>query len=1089
MLLEKWSRGEAITASDTITRRPPGCPQRLSFPQQRQLFLELLEPGTAVNNLSICLELVGALRVSVLTESANRVLDRHEASRTRFVMDRGIPFPEQASSVQVTLPVVDLQNFPESERIHNALGRARTEALTPFDLTRAPLLRIRIYRLAPERHILFVLVHHSIGDGWSLGVFLRDLSAFYESIIVGAQAHLPDLPIQYSDYAHWQRKLTDSDHFETALSYWKKRLSGAPPLLELPVDHARGARQTFAGATHHLMLNSELTSALKEFSRKADVSLFMTLLAAFHVLLYRYSGQEDVSVGTPIAGRSRPEVQHLIGVFINTLVIRIEMDGDRSFLELLRSVRDVALGAYAHQDLPFEALVAEVNPKRDLSRTPLFQVMFNLQSPIMPNLELPGLSVRPLPFESGTSQFDLTFIMAEQDGSLVGSVEYNSDLFEPGTIARMAASFSLLLEDAVDDPNKPLSRMRVLSETEERRLVAALNHTARDYPRNKCVHELIEAQVERTPDEVAVIYEETRLTYRELDLRANNLAAHFRQLGVGPGVPVGIYMHRSADLLTSLLGTLKAGGAYVPLNPDDPARRVAFVLADAGAKVLLAESGVDLPEGHDCRVVHLGDHGSTGQSTENGSPGQFTGERGSGSARATPESTAYIIYTSGSTGRPKGVVVSHRSLVNFLWSMARRPGLRQGDALLAVTSPSFDIAALELFLPLIVGGTVVVASQSTVRDPLRLAESMVEHGVGVMQATPATWRMMVDSGWPGRPGLKALCGGEALSPELADSLLERVGSLWNLYGPTETTVWSAVKRVRNRSDVATVGDPIANTQLYVLDDQFHPVPPGVKGELYIGGDGLARGYVNDAALTATKFLPSPFLAGVADGARLYKTGDGARYLPDGQIELLGRLDNQVKIQGFRIELGEVESTLIEHPLVRQAVVTARAEKPGDLRLVAYFVPDRQAAPRTDDLRAFMTDTLPAYMVPGAFVSLDEFPLTSNGKIDRGALPAPDGARPVLGKDFVAPRDELEKSLAQIYESVLGIDRIGIHDNFFDIGGGSIQILEIILHAQSARLTLSPEMFFEFQTVAELAAMIHGNAVESPEIQEECLPTQ
>ncbi len=1073
-LLERWKRGEADAPPEGIVPRPAASPQPLSFSQQRQLFLELLEPGSAVNNLSVCFELEGPLDVGALRESVRRMFDRHETLRTQFDMRHGLPSPQVSRTARVSLPLVELGHLPEGERLDEALRRARAEALEPIDLEKAPLLRLALFQLGVERHILSVVVHHTIGDGASLDVLLRDLLAFYGTITSGHPLDLPELTIQYSDYAFWQRDSARRQDLHGNLAYWVERLKGAPPFLDLPVDHSRGMRQTFAGATHHFRIDRELASALRALSRASDVSLFMTLLAAFDVLLYRYTGCTDISVGTPVAGRHLPEVKHLIGSFINTLVLRTDLAGDQTFAELVRQIRATALGAYAHQSLPFERLVAELKPERDLSRTPLFQVMLNLQSSRLSEVAIPGLRVRPLPLESETSQFDLTLMFIEREEELAGSIEYNTDLFEPATIERIADSYARLLQGAVERPESRLSRLPVLAESDERALLEDRNRSDQAYPCDTLLHELIESQAERSAERTAVVDERERLSYRELVGRSRALATRLRRAGVGPGVRVGVCIDRSADLVTTLLGVLKAGGAYVPLSPSDPSRRIRYVLSDADVQVLITEAHLEVPERDGCEVLYLDadlDRAETpSDSTTRGDGEALPGiSAAAGSeAGATAEEAAYVIYTSGSTGRPKGVAVSHRALVNFLWSMRESPGLEASDVLLAVTPLSFDISALELYLPLLVGSTVVVASDETRRDPVRLGQALTQYGITVMQATPATWRTLVDSGWTGEPRLKCLSGGEALSPDLAAQLLARVGSLWNLYGPTETTVWSAVGHVRDPADVTTLGDPVANTQLYVLDNDGNVPPPGVKAELCIGGDGLALGYLNDPELTRCRFLPDPFRGA---GHRLYWTGDSASYRPDGRITLHGRLDSQVKIQGHRVELGEVETALGEHPVVHQVAVTARGSDPGRRRLAAYFVPDRTPPPGADDLRVFLRDLLPAYMIPVTFTPMDAFPLSSTGKIDRGALPAPERERPRLGTSFVAPRNELEERLAVVYSRVLGLDRIGIHDNLFDIGGGSLQILELILALQETDLTLAPEHFFLHQTVAEMAESI------------------
>ncbi|HYU00407.1 MAG TPA: amino acid adenylation domain-containing protein [Gemmatimonadales bacterium] len=1036
-------------------RSPDGGVVPLSFVQERQLFLELLDPLTAVNNLAMCVRIEGSLDLARLTLGANRLLARHEALRTSFQTGRGRPGVTIAPSLEIDLGLVDLRAH-EPDRLAEAVRLATLEARRPFELDQAPLLRVRTFRLALDSHVLVVVIHHTIADGWSLGVFLRELFSDYRGSLP------PPLPIQYADFAAWQRQSLDGPLFERQLSYWKHQLGGELPVLDLPIDRPRPARQTFAGATHRFHVPADLTGAVRALSRRHDATPFMTLVAAFQALLHRWCGQDDILVGTPTAGRTHPETEPLIGAFINTLVLRTDLSGDPSFAEVLSRLRAVALAAYAHQDLPFEKLVAELRPQRDLSRTPIFQVMFILQNTPLPSLQLPELSLQLLPLDRGAAQFDLTLIVTESEDGLEGAFEYNTDLFEASTIERLGGAYQLLLADAIAHPEQRISRLSVMTEVERHYLVSRLNETRADYPRDACVHELFEAQVAQTPDAVAVIAADGTLTYRELDRRAGALALDLRDLGVGPDVRVGVCLERSVDLVPALLAVQKAGGAYVPIDPATPQERALFMLRDAGARVLLTDGPWD-PGMSDGVVVHR-----VGKAN-GGGPRRLAQVAYPG---VTSEHLAYVIYTSGSTGEPKGVCIRHRALVNLLWSMRRLLGPKAGDRLLAVTSVSFDIAALELYLPLIAGATVVLASRNMTVNSRKLQDAIAEHGVNLMQATPATWRMMLQGGWLGAPALMALCGGEPLSPELADQLLRRVGSLWNLYGPTETTVWSAASPVRRGQFQITIGLPLANTQLHVLDARLQPVPTGARGELYIGGDGVSPGYVNRPDLTAERFVPNPFGTSAAEGDRLFRTGDWARRLPDGSIEVLGRLDDQVKIHGFRIEPGEIESALRRHPSVCDIAVVARGSASGDKHLVACIVPAREPAPDPRELRAFLRGVLPAYMVPAVFDAVSELPLTPAGKVDRRALAA--GVSP-SSPAFVAPRTPAEETLAAIYAQVLGIDRVGIHDNFFDLGGGSIQILEIIVRAQADGLHLTPDAFFEYQTVAELAAFVSGAA--------------
>ena len=1020
---------QRIAAAVHGTRITPRDPQQLvplSFVQERQLFLELLDPLTAVNNLPMCVRIEGALDLEQLASRANRLMARHEALRTTFSLDQGKPVATIAPALHVDLGVTDLsrQENPFAE----AVRLATLEARRPFQLDAAPLLRIKTFRLGPASHVLAVVVHHTIADGWSLGVFLRELFA---------PAALPPLPIQYADYAAWQRQALSGPQIQEQMTYWQQQLAGELPVLDLPIDRPRATRQTFSGATHRAPLTPRLSAAIRSISRQHDATPFMTLVAAFKALLHRWTGMEDILVGTPTAGRTQPETEELIGVFINTLALRTDVSGDPSFAELLARLRGVALDAYAHQDLPFERLVAELRPQRDLSRTPVFQVMFVLQNTPLPTLQTADLSLELVPLDRGAAQFDLTLVVTQSEERLEAAFEYNTDLFDAATIERFADAYRLLLEDAVTNPDKRISSLAVMHDAERRHLVTELNDTAADYPRDRRMHELFEAQVARTPEVIAVVCGETALTYRELDARARAVAADLSRLGVGPNVPVGVCMERSIDLVAALLGVQMAGGAYLPIDPATPPERLEFMLRDADARVLVNDGSL--------------------------TPLQTNGKQAA-SQVPSADDLAYVIYTSGSTGEPKGVCVRQRALVNLLWSMRDLVGIEAGDRLLAVTSVSFDIAALELYLPLLCGATVVLATRDMTTNSRTLRDAIAGHGISIMQATPALWRMMLQGGWRGGCiPLVALCGGEALTRELADQLLPHVATLWNVYGPTETTVWSAAAKVE-RGGPITIGRPVANTRLHVLDGRLEPVPIGVVGELYIGGDGVSPGYLHRPSLTAERFID-------ALGERLFRTGDRARRLRDGSIELLGRLDDQVKIHGFRIELGEIEAALHRHPGIRDAAVVAPRRPGGEQGLVAYIVPTGDVAPDRRELHAFLRGVLPAYMVPATYIPVPELPLTQAGKVDRRRLaaanPTPDAV------DFVAPRTSVERMLATAYAQVLGIEQVGIHDNFFDLGGGSIQILEIIVRAEADGVRLTPDAFFEHQTIAELAAGVNG----------------
>ena len=1051
-LLKKWLQGQLNDTVTTIPRRTSNSSVSLSFPQQRQLFLELLERGTAVNNLPVLLEIKGKLDIAALEKSANHIISRHDALRSYFSFREGLPVPKVLADCQITIPIVDLQNIEVTERKTRARRLAENEVLQPFDLTQAPLIRLRLYLLSEEHFFLLITVHHTIADGWSLGVFFRELILVYQNTTIDTSLTLPELPIQYADFAYWQSDIKRKDALRSSIKYWKEKLRGELPVLELPTEKQRGSRQTFTGGTYRFELSWNLTEALENFSRQEDVTLFMTLLTAFNILLYRYSGQDDILIGTPVANRNLPEIENLIGVFINTIVLRTNLTDDPGFRELLRKVRGVSLEAYSHQDLPFEKLVEELKPQRDMSRTPVFQVVFNMQNSPMPILNIPGIEISFLEIDRGVSQFDLTLMISKHEGKCHATVEYNNDLFKASEIERMFQSFQMLLEDIMSNPDHLISDLQIITKEKLNHIVYGLNQTQLDFPSEKCFHQLFEEQVEQTPDAVVVIHNNNSLTYVELNQRANVLARHLMALGILPEIRVGILMEKTLETVVALLAILKAGGVYVPIHNSFPKERIQFILNDANIKVLLTNVDPGPLENDKIHVVNL--------NNDKLSTNDFSNPK----TNVTSNNLAYIIYTSGSTGFPKGVMVGHSALVNFLCAMHQRPGINKDDILLSVTPISFDIAALELFLPLIVGATVVIADKEMVSNPVLIGEAIKKYMVTMMQATPATWQLLLDTGWNGEPGLKALCGGEALTRKLADQLLDRVGNLWNMYGPTETTIWSSVNQIQKGSAPITIGKPIGNTQIYVLDNHLQPVPVGIVGELHIGGEGLARGYLNLDLLTKENFIPDCF--NLNPDARLYKTGDRARYLSDYSIETLGRTDDQVKLNGHRVELGEIATVLMHHPSVKEAIAITRTETNGDKRIEAYYVPINGISPDENILKDFISKKLPGYMTPSFIVSLDNLPLTPNGKIDRKSLIMPDRVRQLPG--YVAPRNKLEQILVSIWQDVLEVEQTGINDNFFDLGGTSIQSLQLVAKANISGLPISVEDVFRYQTISGLA---------------------
>ncbi len=848
------SDGERAVAPP-IEPAPRDRPLPLSFAQERLWLLHQIEPNRGQYNVSSATRLQGALDAGALERALRAVVQRHEALRTTFAFEGGQPVQKVHADAELALAVEDLGALPPGAREASARSRAAVEAAAPFDLARGPLLRARLLRLGPEAHVLLLTVHHIVSDATTQRILDHEVATLYDAFRSGEPSPLPALPLQYADYAVWQRRWFTGEVLDRQLAYWKTQLAGASFALDLPSDRPRPPVMSYRGGRRPFALPAALRGPLGELSRRRGVTLFMTLLAAFDVLLRRWSGQRDLEVGTPMTNRTRAETEGIVGFFINTLVLRAQIADDMPFEALLAQVREVCLGAYAHQDLPFERLVHELSPQRDLSRTPLFQVMFTLQTAAAEAAPLPGLRRRALPGAGGTAKVDLSLFVIESPQGLSGAFEYAADLFDAATIDRMAAQLPVLLEGIAAAPEAPLAALPLLPEAEERRLLVEWNtHEAiARAPRPATVVDLFAAQVERAPDAPALAFAGAELTYRELDARANRLARALRARGVGPEALVGVCLERSASLVVALLAVLKAGGAYVPLDPSYPRERLAFMAADSGLRLLVTEASlsglVPAPPGG---VILVGaDHAAV--DAESDAPLDADTPR-------HPESLAYVLYTSGSTGRPKGVAVPHRALVNFLLSMARRPGLQPSDRLLAVTSLSFDIAGLELWLPLSVGARVEIAVREVVADGAALAARLRDGKVTVLQATPATFRLLLDAGWEGSARLTALVGGEAVPARLAYDLTGRVGALWNMYGPTETTIWSCVHPLHENEPVL-VGRPIANTRAYVLDERGEPVPIGAVGELYIGGDGLARGYLGRPDLTAARFVPDPWVPG------------------------------------------------------------------------------------------------------------------------------------------------------------------------------------------------------------------------------------
>jgi len=1044
----------------------------LSYAQQRLWFLDQLTPGNTTYNISTAVRLTGSLDVATLEQSLNEVIRRHETLRTTFATVEGQVIQIIAPTLKVLVSLVDLKEISETEREAEAQKLAGDKGQRPFDLARGPLVRAILVRLQEKDHLLSLAVHQIISDGWSTAILIGEMAALYQALTDGQPSPLSELPIQYADFVAWQREWLQGKVLDRQLSYWKQQLGGPLPMLKLPTDHPRPATRTFRGSRSWFALPRSLSEALRELGQREGCTLFMTLLAAFNTLLYRYTAQTDILVGSPVANRNRVEIEPLIGFFANTLTLRTDLSGNPTFRQLLARVRETTLDAYTHQDLPFEKLVEALQPERDLSHTPLFQVMFILQNAPLPSLELPGLTLRSIEVDSGTAKFDLTFSMVETEEGLAGSWEYNTDLFDDSTVSRMAGHFQTLLESIVADPERRIGDLPILTKAERHQLLVEWNNTQSAYPQDKCIHERVEAQAKRTPDAVAVVFEDQHLTYGELNRRANQVAHRLQRSGIGPEAVVGICVERSPEMIVGLLGVLKAGGAYVPLDPTYPQKRLAFMLEDAQAQILLTQTPLlgRLPVREVESICLDGDWEPFVQE-----PGDDL------DSSVEQENKVYVIYTSGSTGNPKGVLSLHRALTHHCATFWKQYGLTSRDRMLQFSSLSFTGSIEQIFPPLITGASVVLRDKQ-VWDTAQFYKKMLDLSITIADIPTVYWHQLAQE-WNASmecpPSLRlVLTGGEMMSPKhlglWQQTPLKKV-RIFNSYGLTESTNSTAFEIPLSLQENTSfhripIGRPMRNRAAYILDQNGAPLPMGVPGMLHIDSHSLAQGYLHQPSLTAETFTPNPFSN--EPGRRLLKTGDIARYRQDGNIELLGRRDYQVKIRGFRVGLGEIEAALSQHEGVQTAVAMARKDEARGTMLVAYLVPRSGVTHTADALRRFLREKLPEYMVPSHFVMLDALPLNPNRKIDRKALPAPELSRPELETVYAAPRTPKETALSKIWAELLGLERVGIHDNFFDLGGHSLLATQFTSRLREAlQVDLPLRYIFETPTVAGLSESI------------------
>ncbi len=1048
------------------------------FPRYRNLplssmqlplwFIKQVFPDSIEYNIPFAIRFNGDLDIVILKQSLNKIIERHESLRTTFKLEKDLSVQVIAKSIVIDIPIIDFHDIEKKNHEMKLKEYLASQAAKSFKLSESPLFRVRIIRLSPIEHVLFFMTHHIVFDGISHTIFQNELFEIYNSLIKGDKVQLPELSIQYTDYSVWQKEWLHSNAYQKQLKYWMDHLKGELPVLQMPLDYQRPAVQTFAGAMEKLLIPDTMVNALSEIGRTQMATLFMVLFDALTILLHRYTNQNDFCIGVPLANRPYKEISNVIGYFTNTQVIRTKIEKDVSFLELLDQTKNIIIGALNNQEMPLERLIEKLNIKRDLSLTPLFQVLFIFLPKPDGIVKLKNISWEPEDIEVSFTQTDLCFTNTFTKDGLNLLVNYNTDLFKPSTIRRLLNSFKVLLEGIITDPSQSISDLPVIPNIDFQN-INLWNKTETEYPKHNCLHQLFEYQVEKTPNAIAACFGNKSITYEELNQKANKLANYLSDYDIQPDVFVGICIERSIEMLIALLGILKAGGAYLPLDPDYPDERLAYMIEETKISILITQQSLHakLPQ-NNAKNIFIDTDWEKISNRDYRNPIL--------KKEVKPENIAYIIFTSGSTGLPKGVQIPHRAVVNFLTSMADKPGISSDDTLLAVTTLSFDIAVLELFLPLITGAKTVIVSKDTSVNGYKLISSLNRFKVNIMQATPSTWRLMLACGWEGNKDLKILCGGEAFPKDLAHELIGRAKSIWNMYGPTETTVWSTCYKIKNNFSHILIGKPIANTQIYILDTKMQPVPIGCVGELYIGGDSVTYGYLNRDDLTNSAFIKPDFLP--SQGLKIYKTGDLAKYHEDGNIEYMGRNDFQLKVRGHRIEPGEIELALIEHVAVKQAVVVLKEDKHNNLMLVAYIIAISDINHK--ELRSYLHTKLPDYMIPQFFIETKIFQLTPAGKIDRKYLSSMDLDIGVSKKDVIEPKTIFEQQVVKVWKDVLDIEKVSLDDNFFEIGGHSLLSVAIVSKlSKNFKIDIPLDSFLRAPTVEELAFLIEGYVNKGP----------